>query len=443
MERKDFREQALAFALEQGCEAAETYYTESDSFEANASGGALDRYSVSKISGMSVRVLYGGKNGYAYTQVLDDPRPLVLAAIDNAKVIGVTDAHPMQGKCAYEPVTRAPDPLHEKTEAEKIALALRLEQETLDADPRVKRLAYSEVETASGWISIHNTLGLSAERPTGISVHYAMPVVEADGESKSALSFRMGEDVLDTAATAREAAQAAANALGAKPVPSGTYRVLIENLAMADLLTAFSPMFSADEAQKGCSLLANREGQTVGTPSVTVWDDPFHPAAPRAFDGEGTPCRKKAVIEKGVLKTLLHNCKTAKKAGAESTGNGSRASAASPVSVAPTVLYVESGASTFDSLLEKLGTGLVITELDGLHAGLDTVSGDFSLKASGYLTENGMRVRPVSQITVAGNFLPLLSAVEAVGADFRFAMPEGPLVGSPSVLISALAVAGT
>jgi PmbA protein len=211
---------------------------------------------------------------------------------------------------------------------------------------------------------------------------------------------------------------------------------------MCDLLSAFSGMFSADAAQKGLSLLAGKEGETVASEIVTLWDDPFDPVAPRAFDGEGTPCIKKAVIERGVLNTLLHNLKTAKKAGKESTGNASRRSAASSVDIAPTVFRVETGRHSYDELLKELGTGLVISELEGLHAGVDAVSGDFSLKAAGLLVENGAVVRPVSNITVAGNFVSLMKDVIAVGSDLRFGMPQGGYFGSPSILISGLTVAG-
>lgn len=103
---------------------------------------------------------------------------------------------------------------------------------------------------------------------------------------------------------------------------SGSYAVILRHDAMADLLQAFSPVFSADEAQKGRSLLAGKEGEAVAAPCVTIVDDPFHAYAPRAFDGEGTPSVTKNVVEDGTLKTLLHNLKTAKKAGCESTGNG-------------------------------------------------------------------------------------------------------------------------
>ena len=104
------------------------------------------------------------------------------------------------------------------------------------------------------------------------------------------------------------------------------------------------------------------------------------------------------------------------------------------------MMYIEPGTALYASLVRTLKNGLIITSLEGLHAGLDTISGDFSLKAEGFLVENGRIVRPVSQITVAGNFMKLLSDVERVGGDLKF--PFGSQVASPSLILRSLMVAG-
>ena len=442
MTYQDFAKRAKEYAAKIGCESSELYYASGESFEVNANAGEIDRYSVSREAGVSVRVSLNGKEGYAYTERIDEPEKLVDHAVDNARCIESDDDHPMQTKQSYREVTRADSALKTKTESERIALAKRLEEVCLSLDPRVKRVVYCTVGYDSGAVVMENSLGLYAERSTNSSYLYVMPTVEDGLELQTGFAFRMGADAADAEGCAKEAVEDALGKLGASPVDSGCYRVLLKPFAMGDLLSAFSSMFSADEAQKGCSLLAGKEGQTIASPLITILDDPFDAIAPRAFDGEGTPCVKKAVIENGVLKTLLHNLKTAKKAGVESTGNASRRSAASAVSIAPTVFRVDAGILDYDALLKELGTGLVISELEGLHAGVDAVSGDFSLKAAGFLVENGTVVRPVSNITIAGNFVGLMKDVIAVGSDLRFGMPQGGYFGSPSILVSGLTVAG-
>ncbi len=437
MELRDFREKAFACALERGCEAAESYYAGGESFSVNVCGGEFDRYEVSIRSGLSLRVKLGGKDGYAYTECLDDPEALVARAMDNARTVEIADEHPMQGRCEYQTAEKPASPFAALSESEKIDLALRLERETLAQDARIKRLTFCLVENSESTVAIHNTLGLSAERTGAASMCGAITYAACEDEVRTGTGLRIGAEAADIPGIAAEAAENAVSQFGATPVASGTYRVLLQNVAACDLLSVFTDVFSAEEAQRGRSLLAGREGERIGAACVTLTDDPYHPTRQRVFDDEGTPAYKKNLIERGELKTLLHNLKTAKKAGCASTGNAVRASAASPVRVGPALLYFEPGDASFDALLAQLGTGLVVTSLEGLNAGADCVSGDFSLKAAGYLVENGMRVHPVAQITVAGNFLALLQSVERVGADLRVFE-----AGSPSLLVSGLTVAG-
>ena len=124
-----------------------------------------------------------------------------------------------------------------------------------------------------------------------------------------------------------------------------------------------------------------------------------------------------------MLKTLLHNLKTAKKQGVETTANACRGGYASPVGVAPSNFCVQPSNLAFEDMLDLLGDGLLITDLQGWHAGADAVSGDFSLPARGYRVENGKIAGSVNQITLAGNFFELLKSVEAVGGDLKFSRP--------------------
>lgn len=182
------------------------------------------------------------------------------------------------------------------------------------------------------------------------------------------------------------------------PVPTGFSLKIQRPLISLRLLCLW---FSADQAQKGLSPLAGREGESIASAVVTLCDDPLHPVNPRAFDDEGTPSVTKTVVENGVFQTLLHNLKTAKKAGCASTSNADRPSAASPVGIAPTNFYMVPGADNLESMKQRLGTGLMITDVTGLHAGVNPVTGDFSLLSRGFLVENGEIVRPVDQITIA------------------------------------------
>jgi PmbA protein len=114
------------------------------------------------------------------------------------------------------------------------------------------------------------------------------------------------------------------------------------------------------------------------------------------------------------------------------------------VSTAVTNFYILPSETSREQLITDLGNGILITDLAGLHSGANTVSGDFSLSADGFLVEGGKVTRPVEQITVAGNFYDLLKNITAVGNDLRFGPPGvGGAVGMPSFAVKGLRVSGT
>ena len=95
--------------------------------------------------------------------------------------------------------------------------------------------------------------------------------------------------------------------------------------------------------------------------------------------------------------------------------------------------------TSFETLVSLVQDGIYITEVQGLHAGLNGISGDFSLSASGFLIKDGKLDHPVHEITIAGNFFDLLNQIEGIGNDLDF----GPSnIGSPSLFVKSLAVAG-
>ena len=439
---EQFKDACFALALEKGCENAEVYATSSDGFSVNVLNAEIIKYAVERNKGLNLRVLYAGKTGYAYTEVFEDPETLVAHAIDNAKAIENTDANPMQGACGYPEIYKKPNPVVDLSEEEKIELALNMERDTLAYDARVNRMGYCSVDTGVAETHISNTLGLNANSTERYSYVVLAPIMRDGEEEHESYSFKFGPEAADYGSVIKESVENALMQFNASAVDSGEYRILLRNDAAGDLLSAFSSMFFAERVQKGLSLLTGKLGEPIASPAITILDDPFEADNPRAFDAEGVPSVLTTVVENGVLKSYLYNLKSALKDGVASTSNAGRMGAAGAVTTAPSNFYIAKGEKSFDELKAALGNGLIITELSGLHAGLNPISGDFSLIAKGQLVENGEIVRSVDQITVAGNFLALMQGIEAVGSDLRFGPPGGGRIGCPSLLINKLVVSG-
>lgn len=211
------------------------------------------------------------------------------------------------------------------------------------------------------------------------------------------------------------------------------------------MMSAFLSAFSADAAQKGLSLLAGKEGDKIASDCVTLIDDPFYPDSPvkMPFDAEGVATREKTVIENGELKTLLHNRKTAKKAGVSTTANASKHSYADSISISPYCFYIKPGSVSFEELLAEAKDGVYITEFKGLHAGANAVTGDFSIDSEGFTIENGKIGHAVRSFTVAGNFFTLLQNIRALDSRLSLDYPSGVTVlGAPDILVDGLSVSG-
>jgi PmbA protein len=191
-------------------------------------------------------------------------------------------------------------------------------------------------------------------------------------------------------------------------------------------------------------LLKGKEGKVIASSNVTIVDNPLleDGAYSFPFDSEGVATSAKKVVDQGQLVTLLYNLSTADKEKRKSTGNGFKSSYQSPVSVLPSNFYIDKGENSFEQLIKKVENGLIITSVQGTHAGANMVSGDFSLAASGFNIKDGEISTPVEQITISGNFFDLLNKIEAVGTDTSFSFPYNGYFGSPSVIVSDISVAG-
>ena len=102
--------------------------------------------------------------------------------------------------------------------------------------------------------------------------------------------------------------------------------------------------------------------------------------------------------------------------------------------------FSKTGDKSFDELIAPINDGLYITDLQGLHSGVQAISGNFSLQASGFKIINGKIDHPVKMIVVSGNFFEILNSIKEIGNDLELSDLSG--FGSPSVFVGNLAIGG-
>lgn len=446
MDKQQFMDRLLAEAKAQGIDPAEVYFSAGSSFSAGAMNGNIDSYKVSTRQGLGLRGMYQGKMGYASTQAFDEEaiRQLIKGVKEGALLREDEGAEEIyEGDAEYPTVVSYDETLAQVPATAKLDAVLAIEKAALESVDTVKQCEGTQLSTMSGEVYLRNSYGLNLQHKDNAFIAYTGAIAKDGDSTSTGMAFKCGRDFakLDVKKLGEEAAQEAASGLHAEPVPAGNYRMILRYDAMQSLLATFCGIFSAENAQQGLSLLKGREGEKIAADCVTLMDDPLleggFDSAP--FDGEGVASKTKAVVENGVLKTLLHNRKTAKKQGVASTGNALRPGLSAPITVAPTNFFFKPGDKTLAELEADMSDGLVITDLSGLHAGANMTSGDFSLLSKGYLLKDGKRVQPVEQITIAGNFYDVLKNIRAIGSDLIFPASG---VGSSSVDVGTLTAAG-
>ena len=436
----------IAAAEAEGVAQYEIYYQVGESISAETLKDEINAFSSGVGGGICFRCIVDGKMGYASSQLMteDAMQELVKNAVSNAACIDSEDeVFIFEGSPAYAKIDEEDLKL---TDASVIRdTVLRLQREIYAQSDKVSDGTQAMVMSSLSEVHLYNSKGLSLSYKSGMSGVYATAVVRDGEEAQEGSDFAVGTDWDCVCDLPADIVREAFEKIGASVAPSGKYNIVFDGKQFRGFLSAFSSAFSAKSAQLGLSLLAGKEGEQVAAPFVTVIDDPMRKDAPikAPFDGEGVATARRAIIENGVLKTLLYDLTTAKKAGVASTGNGQKGSYASPVAIAPYNFGLMAGEDDLDALFQKAGEGIYITECKGFHAGADAVTGDFSIESAGFMIRDGKRAEPIKSFTVAGNFFDLLKQIDALGNEVRWGFPGGSTVfGSPDVLVRDMSVAG-
>ncbi|MBN1468511.1 MAG: TldD/PmbA family protein [Fusobacteriaceae bacterium] len=448
MEIKLFIDELFQEAKKRGLKEFEVFYSEGKSFSVKIYNGEIDDYKNSSSTGLSFRAIYKERMGYSYTENFseDSINLLIDELIGNASIIESTDKETIfKGSNNYHKSLEMINNLSNKDISEKIDIALKMEKLAKELDNRVYSVNHCLIGEGIGKRIIKNSHGLYLENEDNGAYAYINVLVKDGEETRTGFAFKDFDDYnnFDYKKLVEEAVERAISLLGSKSIPSGNYDIIIKNEAMEELLGAMSGIFSAEAVDKGLSKFKDKINTKVANEKISILDNPFMKNGVfKTFDDEGYPTKEKILIESGILKTYLHNLKTAEKFKATSTGNGQKGSYKSSIGIAPYNFYIKNGASSFEELLNKMNNGLILIEFDGIHAGLNSISGDFSLSTRGYLVENGKITKGINGIVLAANFFDLLLNVKEVGNDLKFGFPGKTRIGSPSLLFDNLSVSG-
>ncbi|MGB9614384.1 MAG: TldD/PmbA family protein [Fervidobacterium sp.] len=433
---EEFKDKIFALAKEKNVEV-QISYSKSRNFQVRYQNGSMDQYTDAEKFRINVQVIKAGKLGTSYTETIEDPEKVFMDAYENISIVDTEDVEYFHDGSGDYPKIEPYSGCFENLSVKQRLSFVEIVHKKIREDERIinDMAVYSDQMSES---KIVNTLGLDVSFTNGGGFMYAMAVAK-DTSPRSGFEFAVAKKPteINPERVGSKAKDEAIALIGSKSVKSGKYRVILRNDAFSDILGMLVSMINADNVHKNLSPLKGKLEEIIASEKLTIEDLPSHPLSIIAtpFDSQGVPTKEKVIIEKGVLRTFLHNLKTAKKDGVEPTGN------AYGTTISPINLFVKPGEKDFQKLLKALGDGIVIIEVEGMHSGANPISGNFSLGAKGLKVENGEIVHGVEQITISGNFLELLNMIEEVGSDLRgFIGLNGMVV--PSILISELDIAG-
>jgi PmbA protein len=449
-ELEELARRAAEAASAAGATDAEAWAEGSRSREVRVHAGEVESLTEASGRGVGVRAWISARTGYAYGTDLSDEG---LTALAEAAVGAARVADEDESSAAPEPSGQAAEIAGLRDEgvastetAEVIELAKRIERAALDRDERVtgvEEVVYVDEDSNA---AIATSRGVSGAFGASVAYSFLQAMATQDSEVQTGLGFGVARSprALDAGEIGAEAGDESSSMLGATKPRSRTCPVVLSDRVAASIVGFIGGALCADEVQRGRSPFADRLGDRVASEALRVSDDGIDPGglASAPFDGEGTPRGRTALLEEGELLAYLHDSYTARRGDASSTGNAARASYRSPPSVSPSNLMIEPGQPSLDELLQRAGDGVYITEVAGLHSGVNPVTGRFSVGATGKAVRGGELAEPLREFTIAGDLLSTLAAVQAVGSEARW-VPFGGSVHSAPILVGEMAIGGS
>ncbi|NLW89349.1 MAG: TldD/PmbA family protein [Clostridiaceae bacterium] len=445
-----FIDQLLRKSKKDGFIESEVYFGSNQSSQIQIHNHEVTTYESSDTSGISFRGRISEQMGYSFSESFSDKSAdfLITKARENCIALEEKERETLfEGQKNYPEVNNFSQALADKPIHFFSQLGLELEELILSRDSRIVAVDHLYISRNSGTELIRNTLGLHCLSSYNLLNLYVDCRCVSGTQTKNGYYLWAGRDPnqFNISEIADNVVERSVQKLGATAISSGKYPIILDSRAAADLLDSFCGIFSAETVHKGFSLLFGKINEKISSEILNIRDDSVFSRSlySSPFDSEGVAGQSKALIENGILKSFLHNRKTAAVDHVFSTGNGFRSGYKGSINVSPTNLYVTEGQKEKAEMMRSMYSGLLITDLSGLHAGTNSISGDFSLSCEGFWVKTGVIDRPVDQIVVSGNFYSLLQSVLDISKDLYLLPPhDNGSIGSPSLFVEGLTISG-
>jgi len=413
-------------------EEMEVFVSRGVETEIQAYQGDVENLSSSTSAGIGVRILVdgpaGARVGSAFAGSLD-PEAIAEAvehARDNARFATedefIAFARP-DGVAAA--TLHLVDPAVSATSMDtKVAMAIDLEKMVRTGDPRIRQVDSANYSDFLAEAAIVTTTGISASMERS-GVYVSVEAIASDGDEDQTgwgLSVGRAPGDISLEAAAGDAIRRATRMLGAVKAPTSKGVAVFDPRTAASLWSIMGSALSGDAVVRGRSFFAGRLGEMVAADSVTLIDDPTDPRhfAASAFDAEGLASRRNELITQGRLERFVYDTVSGRRAGTASTGNAVRGGISGSPSAGCRALQLVSGDIDQDEIFRRVGDGIFVESLTGVHSGVNPISGDFSVGITGLMIRDGVLAEPIREVTIASTLQRMLLDVIYVGNDVQW-----------------------
>ncbi len=437
----------IAGAAKSG-EELEVYVSRGVETDIRAYEGEVESLSSAASAGVGIRVVIGGRQGFAYAGTLDESviKQTLADARDNATFATADEHVGLAGPDGVAPTSLDlwDDEVLRTPSAAKVEMALELERRARNADVRVRQVAFADYGDMAAEAAVASSTGITATARRTVSSVAVETIAGADADSQTGVGFSAarGPGELDLDKAVADAVERSTRMLGATKARSGKCAVVLDPRVTSTLLAVVSSALSGEAVTKGRSFFADRVGEEVAVPSLVLVDDPTDARSFGAstHDAEGLACRRNVLIENGVLRGFVFDTTSARRAGVVSTASAVRGGYATTPVAGCRALLLSPGTLGAADILSQVGEALFVQSITGVHSGVNPVSGDFSVGAEGLMVRDGVLAEPVREVTIASTLQRMLQSVLHIGSDVEW-LPG--VAAGQTVAIDGMALSGS
>ncbi len=413
-EKYELAKWAMTFAREKGAQEAGVSIYDSISSSVDVREGKIDKLEQANECALSIRLLVENRFSAHSTNRLDNREELkrfISGAIAATRFLSEDEFRHLPDPELYykgggEDLKTFDNNFSDVEPGEKIDIALGVEKEIAGTDNRIISVtaSYSDGLGRQVMVTSNGFEGDSENTSFGLTASVTVKGGDARPESywsENAIFF----DQLIREGIGKKALERALGKIGQSKITSGKMEMLVENRNAARLLSPVISALSGAAIQQRNSFLAGRINSQVASGKLTIIDDPFIVSGrgSRYFDGEGLETKRRKIFDHGYLRNYYINTYYGRKLGME------------PTSGSNTNLIIEAGDKSFDDLAASMKKGIIVTGFNGGNSNGST--GDYSFGIDGFLVEDGVIVKPVSEMNISGNMKQLWMDLAETGND--------------------------